>query len=89
MALLEAGADYQFINVADASFVESLIMEVCNPDHFSADHLVPFREADVHFHVDRELLRNMEKIRILPRIERADPSCVSFFDDRIVSMNRA
>lgn len=99
--LVKAGANYHFFTMTKSSFtvnsrpfeppsfVEHLIMEVCNPSHFSADHLTPFREADIRFHVDRGLLRNMEKIRILAKIGLEDFSCVSFFDDRITSMNKA
>lgn len=89
MALLEVGADYQLIDIVDPSFVESLVMEVCEPSHFSADHLAPFHEAAARFQVKRHLLRNMETIRTLANIGLNEPYCISFFDRRIISMGKA
>jgi hypothetical protein len=83
VALLNAGANYEFAFVSDASFVEGLIMEVCEPEHFSPDHLAAFHHNDVVFAVDKRFLLHLEKIKELARLLMKDPACVSFFTRRI------
>ncbi|MEO3430159.1 hypothetical protein AAFN88_14960 [Pelagibius sp. CAU 1746] len=95
IVLLEAGADYRFLEGLETafmgepwSFVEGLVMDVCDPKHYSVDHLAVFREADIHFRLERKFLRNMKKIRALAKIGLANPACVAYFDSRIIPLEK-
>jgi hypothetical protein len=48
-----------------------------------------FHDADARFQVEQHLLRNRETIRTLANIGLKEPSRISFFDRRIISMGKA
>lgn len=84
MLLHEHGADYNFQYIDDASFIEGLIMEVCDSRRYDEDLLTPFKQLDFKAEIKPEYLRNIHFIEMLSEApDGLNSECVDLLTRRI------
>ncbi|WP_193367118.1 hypothetical protein [Pelagibius marinus] len=81
--LLKAGANYEILFLDEVSFVEALILDVCDAETYSEDLLFSFNNKHTYFTVHKKYLENSRRLKSLARANLLDAFCYSFFADRI------
>lgn len=89
LILHEYGASYNFYENKDASFIEALVMEVCDTRKpYSEELLSPFEEENFTADIHENYTSHFPFIKELKKMEDGlDPGCVDFFLNKISVSN--